>query len=66
MDRLAPTPEARERAARAVPLGRFAHADELADAALFLCSPAASYVHGAVFVVDGGWSLRGSGSLMPG
>jgi NAD(P)-dependent dehydrogenase (short-subunit alcohol dehydrogenase family) len=63
MRRLAPTPEAKANAEAAVPLGRFAHADELADAALFLCSPAASYVHGAVFVVDGGWSLKGSGSL---
>jgi len=63
MARLAPTEEARAKAARAVPLGRFATVDEIAEVALFLCTPAAAYVTGAVLVVDGGWSLMGAGAM---
>lgn len=37
-----------------VPLGRFGEADEVARAALFLASPAASYVNGTDLPVDGG------------
>jgi NAD(P)-dependent dehydrogenase (short-subunit alcohol dehydrogenase family) len=40
---------------RAVPLARIATADEIAAAAVWLCSPQASYVTGAVLVADGGW-----------
>jgi NAD(P)-dependent dehydrogenase (short-subunit alcohol dehydrogenase family) len=57
MSRLAPTEADRERVARSVPLGRFGTKDELADFALFLSSPAASYITGAVFPCDGGSSL---------
>ena len=38
----------------AVPMARTAHADELARAALFLCSDDASFVTGSAMVVDGG------------
>ena len=41
-------------AATAVPMGRSGSADEVAQAALWLASPAASYVHGAVIDVAGG------------
>ena len=37
-----------------IPAGRFAEADELAAAILFLASPAASYVNGVNLPVDGG------------
>ena len=39
----------------AVPLGRIADPAEIAAAAVWLCSPQASYVTGAVLVADGGW-----------
>src|SRR5207302_6377939 len=47
-------PARRERRLVHVPPGRFAHASEIARAALFLASDDASYVNGATFVVDGG------------
>jgi len=39
-----------------VPMGRFAEAVELANAALFLASDEASYVTASTFLVDGGLS----------
>ena len=39
----------------AVPLSRIAEPEEIAAAAVWLCSPQASYVTGAVLVADGGW-----------
>jgi len=62
MKRLAPTPEIRQAFTRAVPLGRFATKDEIADLALFLSSDAAKFITGAVVVCDGGHSLVGFGS----
>jgi NAD(P)-dependent dehydrogenase (short-subunit alcohol dehydrogenase family) len=40
---------------KAVPLGRMAEPAEIAAAAVWLCSPQASYVTGAVLTADGGW-----------
>jgi 3-oxoacyl-[acyl-carrier protein] reductase len=40
-----------------VPLKRYGTADEIAGAALFLASPAAAYVTGAVLPVDGGLGM---------
>jgi 3-oxoacyl-[acyl-carrier protein] reductase len=38
-----------------VPLGRFASTTEIANVALFLCSPLASYITGQTLEVNGGW-----------
>jgi NAD(P)-dependent dehydrogenase (short-subunit alcohol dehydrogenase family) len=48
-----------ERAARRlvhVPMGRFARAEEIANAALFLASDESSFVTASAFLVDGGIS----------
>ncbi len=48
-----------EKAARRlvhVPMGRFAHADEIAQGALFLASEESSFVTASTFLIDGGLS----------
>lgn len=42
---------------RMSPAGRMALPEEVADTVLFLCSPAASYVNGAILMVDSGSTL---------
>ena len=39
-----------------IPLGRFGRPEEFANAAVFLCSPAAAFITGAALLVDGGES----------
>jgi len=46
--------ELRDEMVAVTPLGRIGEADEAAEAALFLASPAASFVTGQILAVDGG------------
>jgi peroxisomal 2,4-dienoyl-CoA reductase len=45
------------------PLGRLATIDEVATAALFLCSDAAAFITGVTLVIDGGLWLRSAGAI---
>jgi peroxisomal 2,4-dienoyl-CoA reductase len=53
MKRLVPEP-IKEKLKRRIPLGRFGLIEDIEHAAVFLCSEAASYINGAIIVVDGG------------
>ena len=53
MKRLVPEP-IKEKLKRRIPLGRFGLIRDIEQAAVFLCSDAASFVNGAILVVDGG------------
>ena len=64
MRRLAPTANARQAVTSSVPLGRMGTVEDIAQAALWLASPSASYINGAVIPVDGGWSLGGDSVTM--
>ncbi|KAE9628162.1 2-dehydro-3-deoxy-D-gluconate 5-dehydrogenase KduD [Parasedimentitalea maritima] len=41
-----------------IPAGHWGNSSDIAGAAVYLCTPAAAYVHGAVLNVDGGWLAR--------
>ena len=43
---------------KSVPMGRYGRPEEIADAVLWLCSDAASYVTGQSISVDGGFIMR--------
>jgi 2,4-dienoyl-CoA reductase [(3E)-enoyl-CoA-producing], peroxisomal len=53
MKRLVPEP-IKEKLRQQIPLQRFGEIADIEKAAIFLCSDAASYINGAVLVVDGG------------
>src|SRR6185503_14436210 len=44
----------KEKLKKKIPLGRFGRIKDIETAALFLCSDAASFINGAILVVDGG------------
>jgi peroxisomal 2,4-dienoyl-CoA reductase len=58
------TPAARAMINAQCPLGRMATIDEVASAALFLCSDAAKFITGVTLVIDGGLWLRSGRALM--
>ena len=41
-----------------IPVGRWGEPEDIGEAAVFLASPAAKYIHGTVLNVDGGWFAR--------
>lgn len=53
MKRLVPEP-IKEKLKKRIPLGRLGLIKDIENAAVFLCSDAASFVNGAILVVDGG------------
>ncbi|MDH3376131.1 MAG: SDR family oxidoreductase [Gammaproteobacteria bacterium] len=59
MRRLAPTPAVQNAVTKSVPLGRLGTVTDVANTTMYLASPLAEYVTGAVIPVDGGWSLGG-------
>lgn len=60
VQRLAPTEALQSLVAETVPLKRFGTKRDIANACMWLASPLASYVTGAVIPVDGGWGLGGA------
>ena len=61
--RLAPGAEALAKMRAAVPLGRMGTKQDVAEMALMLASPLASFITGASIAVDGGVSLLGGRDL---
>jgi peroxisomal 2,4-dienoyl-CoA reductase len=59
MKRLLPEP-LKEKITKKIPLGRFGKIKDIENAAIFLCSDAASYINGVTLVVDGGQWLLGT------
>ena len=51
-------PEAMAELMKDVPIKRLGRADEIADAVLWLCSPASTFVIGHALPVDGGYTVR--------
>jgi len=54
------SPEALAQVKHAIPLGRLGTVDDIGQLAVFLASPLASYITGALIVADGGQNLPGS------
>ena len=59
MKRLSPTLELQQIVTDSIPLGRWGTSMDIANTVMFLASPLAEYITGAVIPVGGGWSLGG-------
>ncbi|TDT76737.1 2-deoxy-D-gluconate 3-dehydrogenase [Litoreibacter halocynthiae] len=57
-DALRADPERNKAILDRIPAGSWGQASDIGGAAVFLASPAADYIHGAVLNVDGGWLAR--------
>jgi 2,4-dienoyl-CoA reductase [(3E)-enoyl-CoA-producing], peroxisomal len=57
------TPASRRMIDEQCPLGRMARIEEVADAAVFLCSEASAFITGVTVVIDGGLWLRSARAL---
>jgi NAD(P)-dependent dehydrogenase (short-subunit alcohol dehydrogenase family) len=55
------TPDIRADYHDAIPLNRYGTEQEIAEAVVFLCSDAASYINGQTLAVDGGFDAAGIG-----
>ncbi len=64
MRRLAPGDDITKAMTERIPLKRFGKVQEIADMAVYLSSPAAVYITGAIMVVDGGHWLSTQGFSM--
>ena len=62
MKRLVPE-VVKEKLKKRIPLGKFGRIADIESAAVFLCSDAASFINGAILVVDGGQWLSASRML---
>jgi len=62
MKRLVPEP-IKEKLRKNIPLGRFGRIRDIETTAVFLCSDAASFINGAILVVDGGQWLSAARML---
>ncbi|MCD7061385.1 2-dehydro-3-deoxy-D-gluconate 5-dehydrogenase KduD [Pelagibacterium sp. HS1C4-1] len=51
-------PERSRQLLERIPAGRFGDPEDIAGAAVFLASPASSYMNGHILSVDGGWMAR--------
>jgi NAD(P)-dependent dehydrogenase (short-subunit alcohol dehydrogenase family) len=58
VQRIVDTPEKKEFVTSRIPMGRLAKSEDVAAAAVYLASPAASMVTGTHLIVDGGWTAQ--------